>query len=104
MIAPSVRTRILPAVERANVWLAQRSLRERRLLAGLAVVGLAAALWYGALQPLLAARQSAQARIDLYAELQGRLVARRAARLHRRPSPFPDRWTRRSSAPQPSRA
>lgn len=75
MIVAVVRARALPAVERANVWLADRSERERLLLIFLAILGIAAIGWYGIIQPLLTARQTAFARIELYEGLQARLRA-----------------------------
>ncbi|HZV85124.1 MAG TPA: type II secretion system protein GspM [Brevundimonas sp.] len=75
MIVAVVRARALPAVERANVWLAGRSERERLLLIVLALLGIAAVGWYGIVQPLLTARQTAFARIELYEGLQARLRA-----------------------------
>lgn len=75
MIVAVVRARALPAVERANVWLADRSERERLLLIVLAILGIAAIGWYGIIQPLLTARQTAFARIELYEGLQARLRA-----------------------------
>lgn len=75
MIVQTVRTRAAPAVDRANVWLAERSARERVLLAGLAALGLVVVGWYGIAQPLLNARQTAVERIELYEMLQARLRA-----------------------------
>lgn len=74
MIA-AVSSRAAPAVERANAWLAGRSARERMLLIVLAVLGVAAVAWYGIIQPLLVARQTAVERIELYEGLQARLRA-----------------------------
>lgn len=70
-----VRSRALPAVERANAWLDGRSRREHVLLIALAVLGIAAVGWYGIIQPLLVARQTAVQRIELYEGLQARLRA-----------------------------
>lgn len=75
MIVAVVRSRALPAVERAGAWLNERSRRERLLLLTLAVLGIAAVGWYGLLQPLLVARQIAVERIELYEGLQARLRA-----------------------------
>lgn len=75
MIAATVRARALPAVERGNAWLAERSARERLMLLVLAVLGVVAVGWYGVVQPLLIARQTAVARIELYEGLQARLRA-----------------------------
>ena len=75
MIVAAVRTRAAPAVERAHEWLASRSERERLLLIVLAVLGITAVGWYGLIQPLLIARQTAVERIDLYESLQARLRA-----------------------------
>lgn len=75
MIVAVVRARALPAVERANAWLDGRSQRERVLLIGLAVLGVVVIGWYGIIQPLLIARQTAVERIELYEGLQARLRA-----------------------------
>ena len=75
MIVQTVRTRAAPAVERANAWLAERWAREGVMLAGLAALGLVVAGWYGVVRPLLEARQTAIARIELYETLQARLRA-----------------------------
>ncbi len=84
MIVAVVRARAAPAVERAQEWLAGRSRRERALLTVLAVLGVAIIGWYGVIQPLLVARQTAVARIELYEGLQARL---RAAPIGAAPTP-----------------
>jgi len=73
MIVAVIRNRAAPAVERANEWLADRSERERLLLIALAVLGIGTIGWYGIIQPLLIARQTAVERINLYEGLQARL-------------------------------
>lgn len=75
MIVAVVRTRAAPVIEQANVWLAGRSERERLLLIAMGVLGIAAIGWYGIIQPLLIARQTAVERIELYESLQARLRA-----------------------------
>lgn len=75
MIVAVVRSRAAPAVERANAWLDSRSQRERVLLIALAMLGIAVLGWYGIIQPLLVARQTAVERIELYESLQARLRA-----------------------------
>lgn len=75
MIVAALRSRAAPALERASDWLAGRSERERLLLIVMATLGLAAAGWYGVIQPLLIARQTSIARIELYEGLQARLRA-----------------------------
>ncbi len=75
MIVAAVRNRAAPVLERANEWLAGRSERERLLLTVLSVLGIAAVGWYGIVQPLLIARQTAVERIALYEGLQARLRA-----------------------------
>lgn len=75
MIVAVIRSRSLPAIERARAWLSERSRRERLLLLTLAVLGVAAVGWYGLIQPLLIARQTAVERIELYEALQARLRA-----------------------------
>lgn len=73
MIIAVVRARTAPAAERATAWLTARSERERLLLIVLSVLGATAISWYGIIQPLLIARQTAVERIELYESLRARL-------------------------------
>lgn len=62
-----------PAAQAAAAWLATRSLREQRLIAGLTILAGIAVLWYGVAQPILRAREAATARIETAAQLNVRL-------------------------------
>lgn len=75
MIVDTVRGHGLPVVKRAHAWLAERSARERTMLLILGGLGIVAVGWYGVVQPLVVARQTAVARIELYESLQARLRA-----------------------------
>lgn len=65
--------RLSPATQAAVAWLDARSVRERRLIIGLTALAVIAIVWYGVLQPILHARESATVRIETAAQLSARL-------------------------------
>lgn len=73
---------------RLAAWLAERSPRERRLLALLALVGVPLAWWLALAEPLIAARERARAELAA-AQDQAAWVAARLAEAAALPAPPP---------------